>query len=137
MAAGVRLSDATTKPLQGRRSSARKIFTIVLTQGLNRQIRRMCEALGYTVVALQRVRIMHIQLGDLALGRWRNLTPQELASLKPAAPPRAKPAPTARPNPGHGRPNPGHGRPSAGHGRPNPGHGSHRGRGGGGRRGGR
>ena len=55
-------------------SSAPKMFAIILTQGLNRQIRRMCEALGYTVVALQRVRIMHIRLGQLPLGRWRNLT---------------------------------------------------------------
>jgi 23S rRNA pseudouridine2604 synthase len=53
----------------------------VLTQGLNRQIRRMCEHFGYTVRNLQRVRIMHVRLGDLPLGRWRNLTPIEIRGL--------------------------------------------------------
>lgn len=59
-----------------------KLFRIILTQGLNRQIRRMCEYLGYKVVTLKRIRIMHIQLGDLKVGRWRNLTKQELKLLK-------------------------------------------------------
>ncbi len=96
MAAGVRLSDATTKPCTVNKLGG-KVFSIILTQGLNRQIRRMCEAFGYAVEALQRVRIMHIRLGQLPLGRWRNLTEQELAQLlpktKPAAKPAAKPAP--------------------------------------------
>lgn len=52
-------------------------FTIVLRQGLNRQIRRMCEYLGYNVTKLQRTRIMHIQLGNLKIGQYRNLTPAE------------------------------------------------------------
>ncbi len=52
-------------------------FTIVLRQGLNRQIRRMCEYLGYKVTKLQRIRIMHIHLGDLKIGQYRNLTPHE------------------------------------------------------------
>src|SRR5262245_23844841 len=82
MSAGVRLSDATTKPCRVRRLGP-KLFAIILTQGLNRQIRRMCEALGYTVEALRRVRIMHIRLGELPLGRWRQLTPQEIAPLLP------------------------------------------------------
>jgi 23S rRNA pseudouridine2604 synthase len=82
MAAGVRLSDATTKPCKLFKLGP-KVFKIILTQGLNRQIRRMCEALGYTVEVLQRVRIMHIQLGQLPLGRWRQLTPQEIAPLLP------------------------------------------------------
>jgi 23S rRNA pseudouridine2604 synthase len=82
MSAGVRLSDATTKPCKVKRVGP-KVFDIVLTQGLNRQIRRMCEALGYTALALQRVRIMHIRLGELPLGRWRQLTPQEIAPLLP------------------------------------------------------
>ncbi|HEY0253264.1 MAG TPA: pseudouridine synthase [Kofleriaceae bacterium] len=69
-----------------------KLFTIILTQGLNRQIRRMCEALGYTVVALQRVRFMNVQLGTLAVGRWRNLTPQELEPLLEAKKHQAPPA---------------------------------------------
>jgi 23S rRNA pseudouridine2604 synthase len=90
MSAGVRLSDATTKPCKVSKLGP-KLFKIILTQGLNRQIRRMCEALGYTVVALQRVRIMHIRLGELPLGRWRQLTPQEIAPLLPK--PRQQPQP--------------------------------------------
>ena len=82
MAAGVRLSDATTKPCKVERLGP-KVFRIVLMQGLNRQIRRMCEALGYTVETLRRVRIMHIRLGELPLGRWRQLTAQEIKQLLP------------------------------------------------------
>jgi len=107
LSSGVRLADATTKPCKVTRVGA-KVFRIVLTQGLNRQIRRMCEAFGYTVEALQRVRIMHIKLGELPLGRWRNLSEQEVAPLLPrsskpaAAPPQGKaPAHGA----GGGRPN--------------------------------
>jgi 23S rRNA pseudouridine2604 synthase len=81
MSAGVKLSDATTKRCKVRKLGP-KLFEIILTQGLNRQIRRMCDALGYEVVALKRVRIMHVLLGNLALGRWRNLTPQEVAGLR-------------------------------------------------------
>ncbi len=55
-------------------------FKIILTEGLNRQIRRMCQYLGYEVVKLKRVRIMHIHL-DVPVGKWRNLTPKELATL--------------------------------------------------------
>ena len=69
-----------------------KLFRITLTQGLNRQIRRMCEAFGYTVEALQRVRIMHVQLGQLPVGRWRNLTATEVAGLLP----RKQPPPQRR-----------------------------------------
>ena len=50
-------------------------------QGLNRQIRRMCEALGYRVTHLTRERVMNIQLGHLKPGHWRNLTPAELDGL--------------------------------------------------------
>lgn len=82
MAAGVRLSDATTKPCKVTRLGP-KTFQIILTQGLNRQIRRMCEALGYTVEGLRRVRIMHIRLGELPLGRWRQLSAQEIQPLLP------------------------------------------------------
>lgn len=96
MSAGVRLSDATTKPCRVDRLGP-KLFRIVLTQGLNRQIRRMCEALGYTVETLQRVRIMHIKLGELPLGRWRQLSPAEIAPLLPKG---GKPAPQPlRPSP--------------------------------------
>jgi 23S rRNA pseudouridine2604 synthase len=58
------------------------VFTIVLTQGLNRQIRRMCEFLGYSVVKLKRVRIMNIDLGKLPVGKWRLLTPQEINTIQ-------------------------------------------------------
>lgn len=54
------------------------VFTIILTQGLNRQIRRMCEYLDYSVTKLKRVRIMNISLGNLPIGKWRYLTPQEI-----------------------------------------------------------
>lgn len=57
-------------------------FRIILTQGLNRQIRRMCEYFGYRVIKLKRVRIMDIRLGDLKEGTYRSLTPQELRRLK-------------------------------------------------------
>ena len=57
------------------------VFRIILTQGLNRQIRRMCEALGYEVTKLERVRIMNINLGNLKIGEWRNLTYKELKNL--------------------------------------------------------
>jgi len=56
-------------------------FNIVLTQGLNRQIRRMCAAFDYRVVRLRRIRIMHIEIGDLQKGRWRNLTDKEVRGL--------------------------------------------------------
>ncbi|MBO6163691.1 MAG: pseudouridine synthase [Lachnospiraceae bacterium] len=56
-------------------------FRIVLTQGLNRQIRRMCEALGYHVVSLQRVRVMNIKLGNLPLAHWKRVEGKELKEL--------------------------------------------------------
>lgn len=56
-------------------------FTIVLRQGLNRQIRRMCEYLGYNVTKLQRTRVMHIHLNDLKVGQYRSLTPDETELL--------------------------------------------------------
>ncbi len=56
-------------------------FSITLTQGLNRQIRKMCSTLGYTVYDLQRIRIMNIQLGNLKLGKWRNLSEVEVKGL--------------------------------------------------------
>ncbi len=58
----------------------RGTFRIILTQGLNRQIRRMCEYLGYEVVALKRIRIMNIHL-DIPVGKWRNLSDAELSEL--------------------------------------------------------
>ena len=59
----------------------KRIFRIVLTQGLNRQIRRMCTLFDYQVIRLQRVRIMNIQLGKLKVGEWRDLTETELNEL--------------------------------------------------------
>jgi 23S rRNA pseudouridine2604 synthase len=56
-------------------------FKIILTQGLNRQIRRMCEELGYNVYRLQRLRIMNVELGNLPVGQWRYLSKKEKARL--------------------------------------------------------
>lgn len=82
MASGVRIRGEMTKPCKVSRVS-QQTFRIILTQGLNRQIRRMCSGLGYKAQRLQRVRIMNIHLGQLGLGKWRNLTPQELHGLLP------------------------------------------------------
>jgi 23S rRNA pseudouridine2604 synthase len=59
----------------------KRVFRVVLKQGLNRQIRRMCNKFGYQVIKLQRVRIMHIQLGNLQPGEWRDLKEEELEVL--------------------------------------------------------
>lgn len=56
-------------------------FRIILTQGLNRQIRRMCEVLGYTVIKLKRTRIMNIKLEGITVGKWRNLTNDEINTI--------------------------------------------------------
>jgi len=80
MARGVPILDTVTNPCRVAQVG-RNTFRIVLTQGLNRQIRRMCEHFDYTVRRLQRVRIMHIELGTLPLGRWRNLTAAEVQPL--------------------------------------------------------
>jgi len=84
MSKGVRLPEleTTTKPCRTSRVGER-VFRIVLTQGLNRQIRRMCEVFGYEVRRLQRVRIIKLQLGKLKVGEWRNLTAEELRGLLP------------------------------------------------------
>lgn len=79
MSAGVPILDTVTTPCTVELISKFK-FRIILTQGLNRQIRRMCTHLGYSVTALKRIRIMHIPL-DLAVGKWRNLSEKELAQL--------------------------------------------------------
>lgn len=80
MSSGVKILGTTTLPCQIKKTGE-KAFTIILTQGLNRQIRRMCETLGYRVKTLKRVRIMNIHLGNLKLGQWRNLTPFEMKEL--------------------------------------------------------
>jgi 23S rRNA pseudouridine2604 synthase len=81
LAGGVKIMGELTKPSKVTRINAQS-FRIILTQGLNRQIRRMCSALGYKAQRLQRVRIMNIRLGNLQPGQWRHLTPAELAGLK-------------------------------------------------------
>ena len=80
MSEGVKILDTVTLPCEVRQLS-KYDFQIILTQGLNRQIRRMCEALGYEVYRLQRTRIMNIQLGNLPLGQWRDLTKKEKNQL--------------------------------------------------------
>ena len=60
---------------------SKMVFRIVLTQGLNRQIRRMCEYLGYEVVKLKRTRIMSVRLAGLKVGQWRDLTPEEMEEI--------------------------------------------------------
>ena len=82
LAGGVKIRGELTKPCKVRRLDQRT-FRMILTQGLNRQIRRMCSALGYKAQRLQRVRIMNIQLGALSAGKWRHLTDPELAGLLP------------------------------------------------------
>ncbi len=86
MAAGVKIFNPVkerhevTLPckIQG---TSDKAFTIVISQGLNRQIRRMVEALGYNVLSLKRTRIMHIKLGKLKPGQWRDLSPAEVGGF--------------------------------------------------------
>ncbi|MFN3941229.1 MAG: 23S rRNA pseudouridine(2604) synthase RluF [Flavobacterium sp.] len=79
MSNGIPILGTITKKCKVERISS-KVFRIVLTQGLNRQIRRMCEYLGYEVVALKRIRIMQITL-DVPLGKYRSLTEKELAGI--------------------------------------------------------
>lgn len=80
MSTGVPILDTVTQPCSVQRTSART-FSIVLTQGLNRQIRRMTEYLGYNVVRLKRVRVMNIRLDGLKPGQWRELGPKEMAII--------------------------------------------------------
>ncbi len=77
---GVLVQGEKTRPCRTARGDA-TTFRIMLTEGRNRQIRRMCAALGYRVVRLVRVRIMHIRLGDLPVGKWRELMPKEQEKL--------------------------------------------------------
>ncbi|MNJ60698.1 Ribosomal large subunit pseudouridine synthase F [compost metagenome] len=80
MSEGVRILGTMTRPCQMTRISE-KVFRIILTEGKNRQIRRMCSALGYEVRRLQRIRIMNIHLGNQQTGTWRELTTQEKQEL--------------------------------------------------------
>ncbi|ANU18673.1 23S rRNA pseudouridine synthase F [Planococcus maritimus] len=80
MASGVEILDTTTLPAKAERV-AKHVFKLTLQQGLNRQIRRMCSALGYEVKRLQRIRIMNIRLGNMKAGEWRDLTQEEKQEL--------------------------------------------------------
>jgi 23S rRNA pseudouridine2604 synthase len=80
LADGVKIMGVSTKPCKVERVDA-ETFRLVLTQGLNRQIRRMCSALGYRVRRLQRVRIINIHVGALRAGEWRYLSAEEVAGL--------------------------------------------------------
>ncbi|MBE6015346.1 MAG: pseudouridine synthase [Lachnospiraceae bacterium] len=80
MRKGVPVLDTVTRPCEVEKIGRRK-FRIILTQGLNRQIRRMCENLGYRVVYLKRIRIMNIRLGDLKTGEYRELTREEIEEI--------------------------------------------------------
>src|SRR5690606_874980 len=80
MSNGIPILDTITKKCKVEKLD-QHIFRIILTQGLNRQIRRMCEYLGYKVTALKRIRVMNIKL-DIPVGKYRELTSAELKELK-------------------------------------------------------
>ena len=80
MARGVVVLGKPTRPCVIRRTG-RSEFRVILTEGRNRQIRRMCQALGYRAIALHRIRIMTVSLDTLPVGAWRYLTNQERAKL--------------------------------------------------------
>jgi 23S rRNA pseudouridine2604 synthase len=82
MSGGVPILGRMTSPCRVRRSG-KFVFNIVLTQGMNRQIRRMCEYFGYDVTRLQRVRIINLKLGNLKVGQWRKLKIEEVRALLP------------------------------------------------------
>lgn len=81
MAGGVPILDTVTKKCRVWKTGNRE-FHMVLTQGLNRQIRRMCEYFDYNVVQLKRIRVVNIELGSLQTGQYRDLTAQELSELR-------------------------------------------------------
>ena len=77
---GVRLGGTVTQKCFVKQEGESR-FKIILTQGLNRQIRRMCEVLGYNVVSLKRIRIMNITIAGLQSGKWRYFTPDEITVI--------------------------------------------------------
>ncbi|HBP37943.1 MAG TPA: 23S rRNA pseudouridine(2604) synthase RluF [Clostridiales bacterium] len=81
MAGGVPILGTVTRPCRIRAEGVRS-FRIILVQGMNRQIRRMCEYFGYEVLRLVRIRIMNVTLGNLRPGEWRNLTVREIAEIR-------------------------------------------------------
>ncbi|PWW43872.1 MULTISPECIES: pseudouridine synthase [Paenibacillus] len=80
MSQGVEIMNVVTKPCEVYKQRE-NVFRIILTQGLNLQIRRMCKALGYRVLKLERIRIMNVTLDGLERGQWRHLEKQELENL--------------------------------------------------------
>lgn len=81
MSNGVPILDTVTNKCFVKQEGSRK-FRIILTQGLNRQIRRMCEYLGYEVKKLTRIRIMNVELGNLPVGKWRYLNNAEIQTIE-------------------------------------------------------
>ena len=81
MASGVDIGDAVTRQCKVEKINS-NTFKIILTQGLNKQITRMSKSFGYTVIKLERVRIMNIKLDDIGYGKWRNITFEELKILE-------------------------------------------------------
>ena len=81
MANGVDIGDVITRKCKVNKIND-NTFNIVLTQGLNKQIRRMTKAFGYTVIKLERIRILNIKIDDIPYGKWRILTTEELQRLK-------------------------------------------------------
>jgi len=103
MQRGVPILDTITKPCTVKVES-RFVFSIILTQGLNRQIRRMCEYLGYEVTKLKRTRIMNVTVDNLKAGQWRNLTAKEMDEINSAVSGSSKTAiDTAQPKAGANR----------------------------------
>jgi len=82
--AGVKLWGEKTKETQVKKIGSRQM-RIVLTEGKNRQIRRICQKVGLSVIQLKRIRIKRLKLGNLPEGKWRKLTPEEVKMLKNAA----------------------------------------------------
>ena len=80
MSSGVPILDTITKKCKVKKES-KYVFRIILTQGLNRQIRRMCQYLGYNVTKLERIRIMNVTLDNIPIGNWRYLTKEEMNTI--------------------------------------------------------
>ncbi|AWA29857.1 23S rRNA pseudouridine(2604) synthase RluF [Flavobacterium magnum] len=98
MGNGIPILDTVTRKCKVEKTGKSE-FRIILTQGLNRQIRRMCEYLGYEVVTLKRIRIINISL-DLPVGRYRNLTDSEISDLNQLIAPSSKTEEASLPKPG-------------------------------------
>lgn len=81
MSSGVNIGDAVTKKCKVKKIND-NTFNIILTQGLNKQIRRMCKALGYKVTKLERIRIENLTIENLEYGKWREISLEELSELK-------------------------------------------------------